>query len=121
MTKLETSKTLTVLCLALLIAQALFDTKWLLWLAIALTLGNACDSRITTSIAGYWMRFAAFIGNINSKIILFLLFYLVLTPIAFLYRIFNRDQVEHFRKNRQQTYFEDIKKNYGRKDFENLW
>jgi hypothetical protein len=49
------------------------------------------------------------------------MFYLVLTPIAFLYRIFNKEQVNHFRVNSHGTYFEDIKKTGGREDFEKLW
>ena len=121
MNRLETIKTVTVLTLALLVVYLIFEVQWLLWLAVLLTLGNVFESRITTALAGYWMRFAAFLGQINSKIILAFMFYGVLTPIAFLYRLFNQDKVDHFRKNRRQTYFEEVEKSYGPEDFEKLW
>ncbi|MDQ5984326.1 MAG: hypothetical protein CSYNP_00019 [Syntrophus sp. SKADARSKE-3] len=121
MTKLEAIKTNAILTLAFLIAYLIFDVKWLLWAAIALCAGSAFESRITTAIAEYWMRFAAIAGKVNSRIILFIMFFFILTPIAFLYRLFNRDQVDHFLQNRRSTYFDDIQKSYGREDFEKLW
>jgi hypothetical protein len=121
MTPSETSKTITVLTLALLIAYLIFGVKWLLWLAVALCAGNALESRITTAIARYWMRFATIIGGVNSRIILFVMFFLILTPIAFFYRLFNREQVDHFRQNRRPTCFDDVRKSYGPDDFEKLW
>lgn len=121
MNRLETIKTITVLTLALLIAYLFFKVSWLLWLAVLLTLGNTFESRITAAVARYWMRFAEFLGNINSKLILMFMFYGVLTPISFLYRRFNEDKVDHFRKNRQQSYFEDVEKSYSPEDFEKLW
>lgn len=121
MNRLDTLKTITVLTLALLIAYWIFEASWLLWLAVLFTLGNAFESRITTAIARYWMRFASFLGGVNSKIILWFMFFVVLTPIAFLYRPFNRDKVDHFRANRQQSTFEDVEKSFGPEDFEKLW
>ncbi len=121
MDKLETSKTITVLTLAFLIAYLIFDMKWLLWIAILLSLGNAFESRITTALAKYWMQFAAFLGKINSRIILTLMFFFLLTPIAFLYRLFNRDKVDHFLANKRSSYFDDTGKSYRREDFEKTW
>jgi len=121
MTKLETHKTITVLTLACLVAYLIFEGTWLLVVAIALCLGNAAESRITTAIAAYWMRFAAILGRVNTRIILSAMFFLVLTPIAFLYRLFNREKVEHFRVNRRSSYFDDVQKTFGREDFEKLW
>ena len=121
MNALESIKTISVLTLALLIAYLIFGAPWLLWLAILLMLGNIFESRITTAIARYWMRFAETLGKFNSKLILMFMFYGVLTPIALLYRQFNQDKVDHFRKNNRQSYFEDVEKSYTPEDFEKLW
>jgi len=121
MNRLDTLKTITVLTLALLIAYLIFDIRWLLWAALLLALGNACESRATTAVARYWMQFASWLGNINSRIILTLIFFLLLTPIAWLYRRFNRDKVSHFHENRQRSYFDDVEKSYTPEDFEKLW
>jgi len=34
-----------------------FSIKWLLWMALLLSLGNAFESRMTAWIAEYWMKF----------------------------------------------------------------
>lgn len=119
--RLDTSKTISVLTLALLIAYVIFGAPWLLWVAVLLTLGNAFESRLTTALARYWMKFAAFLGAFNSRVILTLTFYLILTPLAFVFRIFNRPLVDHFQTNKRQSYFEDLKKTYTPADFEKTW
>jgi len=119
--RLATSKTISVLTLAVLIAYVIFSAQWLLWVALLLTLGNAFESRLTTALASYWMKFATILGAFNSRVILTLTFYLILTPLAFVYRIFNRPLVDHFRANNRQSYFEDINKTYTQADFEKTW
>ena len=119
--RLATSKTISVLTLAVLIAYVIFSAQWLLWVALLLTLGNAFESRLTTALASYWMKFAAILGAFNSRVILTVTFYLILTPLAFVYRIFNRPLVDHFRANNRQSYFEDINKTYTQADFEKTW
>ncbi|MDD5167827.1 MAG: SxtJ family membrane protein [Syntrophales bacterium] len=121
MSKLEIGKTITVLTLAFLIAYLIFGSKWLLGISILLCAGNAFESRVSNAIAQYWMRFASFLGKINSRIILTLMFFLVLTPIALLYRIMNREKVDHFLKNNRDSYFDDVEKSFGKEDFEKLW
>ena len=119
--RLATSKTISVLTLAVLIAYVIFSAQWLLWVALLLTLGNAFESRLTTALASYWMKFAAILGAFNSRVILTVTFYLILTPLAFVYRIFNRPLVDHFRANKKQSYFEDLGKTYTPADFEKTW
>jgi len=121
MNRLDTLKTITVLTLAFLIAYLIFGAQWLLWAALLLALGNACESRATAAVAKYWMQFASRLGSINSRIILTFMFFFILTPIAWLYRRFNREQVMHFRENRRSSYFDDVEKSYSREDFEKLW
>jgi hypothetical protein len=121
MNRIDTFKTVNVLTLAFLIGYLVFSIKWLLWVALLLAFGNAFESRITSWIAEYWMKFAGILGNFNSKILLSVIFFIVLTPIAFIYRFFNRDMVDHFRKNRRQSYFDDVNRSYIKSDFEKLW
>lgn len=119
--RLGSIKTINVLTLAVLIAYLIFSAPWLLWVAVFLTLGNAFESRITGAIAVYWMKFAVALGAFNSKLILTLTFYFILTPLAFIYRIFNRDIVNYFQIKNRESYFEDINKIYTKEDFEKIW
>jgi hypothetical protein len=119
--RIATLKTISVLTLAILIAHIIFGAPWLLWAALLLTLGNAFESRFTSALARYWMKFAGALGAFNSRIILTMTFYLILTPLAFVYRIFNRPLVDHFRANKEKSYFEDLNKTYTPADFEKTW
>lgn len=121
MDRLTTLKTINVLTLAVLIAYVIFDTQWILWIALLLTLGNAFEMRFTTTLARYWMKFAAVLGAFNSKVVLTLTFCLILIPLSFVYRIFNRPLVDHFRANKRQSYFDDMNKTYTPVDFEKTW
>jgi len=121
MSRLDIIKTINILTLAILIVYSIFGIKWLIWIAILLALGNAFESRITAAVANYWMRFASIIGRFNSMIILFIMFFFMLTPIAFIYRLFNRENVHHFRKNLRKSYFDDIQKSCRKDNFEKLW
>ena len=119
--RLGTLKTINILTLAVLVAYLIFSATWLIWVAALLTLGNAVESRITAALARGWMKFAGALGAFNSRVILTLTFYLILTPLAFLYRIFNRHLVEHFLANKRKSYFEDLNKKYAPGDFEKSW
>ncbi|MEI8173819.1 MAG: SxtJ family membrane protein [Deltaproteobacteria bacterium] len=121
MNQIDTFKTVNVLTLAFLIGYLVFSINWLLWVAFLLAIGNAFESRITSWIAEYWMKLAVIVGNFNSKIILSVIFFIVLTPIALVYRFFNQELVNHFRKNQRQSYFDDVNKSFTKSDFEKLW
>jgi hypothetical protein len=51
-----------------------------------------------------WMKFAMALGAINSRIILALIFYLVITPYGLIMRLFGRD-VLHRRGSKSETYW----------------
>lgn len=121
MSRIDIIKTINILTIAVLIVYSIFGIKWLIWIAILLAFGNALESRITAAVANYWMRFALKIGYFNSMIILFIMFFFMLTPIAFIYRLFNREKVYPFRKNLRKSYFDDIHKSCRKDDFEKLW
>lgn len=121
MDRIDTLKTITVLSVALIAAYLVFGSRWLIWAALLLSLGNAFESRITTAIARYWMKFAAVLGSFNSKVILTIIYFAVLTPVAFLFRIFNRPLVDHFRANKRSSYFDELNKTYQKSDFEKMW
>lgn len=55
-----------------------------------------------------WMRFAFILGWINTRIILFILFYLVVTPLGLLMRLLRMDLLE--RKNKIDSYWKNKEK-----------
>lgn len=121
MSRLDIIKTINIIILAILIVDLIFGIEWLIWIAILLAFGNAFESRITAMVANYWLRFSLIIGRFNTTIILFIMFFFILTPIAFIYRRFNREKVHHFQNNLRNSYFDDVRKSHRKDDFDKLW
>lgn len=57
-----------------------------------------------------WIKFGDFIGNINSKIIIFMLFYFLFLPIGIVLKIFRKDLLSKKINSSANSYFIDRKK-----------
>ncbi len=66
-----------------------------------------------------WMKFAFILSWINTRIILFIIFYLLFTPIGITMRLFGIDLLKRkIDKNNDSYWQEAIKKCLNRKDYE---
>ncbi len=122
MTKKEEIKiiiVLSLLCLALFFASG--HNRWLLAISIFLAFSELLGGRLPYLIAVGWKNFALALGKLNSKVILFIAFYVFLTPIALIYRLFNKIAVAHFRNNDRGSLFEDVNKKFDKEVFKRMW
>jgi len=69
-------------------------------------------------IALMWKRLIGIVGTINAHLILSLVFFFVLFPIAGIYKLFNRDPLN---LQKAETAFVTKDKVYESKDLENPW
>jgi hypothetical protein len=53
----------------------------------------------------YWMGFAVILGNIISRIILLILFYFILTPLAMTARVFDKHFFFKYKEIKHSTYW----------------
>lgn len=122
MNRLETLKTLNILALAALAVHFVFGGAWPLWLAALLLLAGASDNPAGRGVASGWLKFSAWIGHFNTRILLFLIYWLVLTPVALVYRLFNGRAADHFRRDPGGSLFSDIEGDpCARDSFEKPW
>ncbi len=118
----ETVKTLSVLALAALVFYFITRAAWLPPLAAALLALGTFDNPAGRAVARGWLKFGHLLGSVNSKVLLFLIYYLVLTPTAFVYRLFNPSAADHFRRCPEGSLFQDIPPEaYSRESFEKPW
>ena len=120
-------ETLGVLALACLVAGHLLRHRpfagrgFLAAAALLLAIGLFVKP-VARRIAAAWLKFAEVIGAVNSKIILGLIFYLFLTPIALLARMTRGDFLKLKRKDgADRTYWEKRDHAYAAGDLEKLW
>lgn len=121
MDKIKTYQTINILILALLIAYLIKHHNIFLLLAILLLINNLIFFQINELIANLWIKFGEKLGNINSKVMLTIIFYFFLSPIGYLYRLFNKTKVIYFTKDIKNSYFENIKESYDKDYFTKQW
>lgn len=101
------------------ILHFIFKENWLLIISIVVGLLGLFSQVMAEWIHWGWMRLIKFIGFINSHILLGLIFYVFLFPIALLYRLTNKDTLQL--KRRERTVYKDRNHAYVASDLENPW
>jgi hypothetical protein len=115
-------ETLGILAFFCLFFGVIFDVDTLSYAALGLLFIGLFIKRLALVIAGGWLKFAAALGTANTKIILFVIFYLFLTPIAFLYRLTHGDVMNLKDENPpQESFWKERNHQYKPEDIEKQW
>lgn len=109
-------ETLAVLSAGLLVFFLIFKIKVLLTVAIAVLLIAVFVKPLARLIAWLWLKLAEVLGWINSRVLLSLVFFLVLTPMALMRKLFTRK-----RKSAVPSNYREKGRTYEPKDLENIW
>lgn len=114
-------ETLTPLVLVLLVLHLYFARAGFLYGAIGLLLVMLFVKPLAGVLASWWLKFAGVLAAVNTKVILTLLFYLLLTPIALLFRMFNRNPLRLKADKSLSTYYTVHEHPYSGGDLEKMW
>ena len=115
-------ETLAVLAFVSLAIGLFFTVKVLFFLALCLLFVGIFLKALSIRIAGIWLKFSTILGGISSRIILTVIFFVFLTPIAFFYRISHGDFISLKRKGYSDAkYWKQRNYEFMPKDFENPW
>jgi Ca2+/Na+ antiporter len=84
--------------------------------AVAFAIAAFIPTDPLASVYRYWMRFAEALGWINTRILLIVIFYLVVTPLGLVMRLLRRPPLDMARRD---SYWNDPPKNsYGDRHYE---
>ena len=73
---------------------------WSVFISLLFLILGIINSKILTPLNKVWFKFGIFLGKIISPIVMGLIFFLVVTPIAFLMRMLKKDLLNlKFNKN----------------------
>lgn len=81
------------------------DRREFLYLALILGILSAILPVFRKYLSVAWFRFAELLGMISSRVILGVFFFLILVPLAFLFRIFHKDPL-NLRNGKTSVYHE---------------
>ena len=119
--RINTQETLNILAIAGLILHMVFASKGFLFLTLLFLILNTFKNRLADRIADLWMGFSHLLGEVMSRVILSLIFFLFLTPLACMVRLFHPALGAHFKTKKEGSYFEECGSPYTKEDFKNLW
>lgn len=125
--KLDREKELEVMltiCVGILIVY--FATgqqyRWLITIAIVMGVVGAFSKFLAAKIALAWMKLGEAMGFVMSKLILTIIFFGFLFPLATLSRFFNRGQdALQLKRKTSGSYYHERQHTYTAKDLENTW
>jgi len=121
MKKEEPSKTLVVIMMGFIVLYLIFKIDWLLYVAIGTGLIGVFSNYLSVKISRLWLKLSLCIGFLMSRVLLTIIFYFFLYPLAIMVKIFNMNS--NFKKKKENTdsYYFNINKNFSSKDLENIW
>jgi hypothetical protein len=113
-------KTILVIVTGLLAIATIFKIEWLNILALAIGVFSIFIQAAAKAIEWAWLKLAMGLGWINSRILLSVIYFIFLLPIAWVSRLFTRDPLLLRNRNASSVF---ITRNhlYTKKDLENIW
>jgi predicted membrane metal-binding protein len=81
---------------------------WSLVLAVIFLILGLLNSRILSPLNKAWFKFGILLGKIVSPIVMGIVFFVVVTPIALLLKLFGKDLL-NLKKNKNKSYWVEKK------------
>jgi hypothetical protein len=123
MNKLNREKQLeTMLTIAVGFFLVAWSTKnkYVFFFALLIGLIGMFSKTLTSYISNGWMKVGEAMGAVSSRIILSIVYFLFLFPIALIYRIGRKDTLQ-LKKAETDSYFVTRNTRYETKDLKNPW
>ena len=113
-------KTVLTICGGLLVISLITKSFSILFIVAFLFLVSFFSNPFALLIDRLWMRLSLILSKIFPPILLTIIFYVFLTPIAILSRIFGEKNPLHI-KNTDNSLFKTVNKTFEKSSFEKPW
>jgi hypothetical protein len=114
-------ETVIIWAVFLLLVHTFWPSRvWIPLCAAVLLTGLLLKGTASRMVRG-WLKFSVTLSRTNSRVILTLVFFFFLTPLALLYRMFARNPLMLKKDKGASTYFHERNHSFERGDFEKMW
>ncbi|HOH06348.1 MAG TPA: hypothetical protein PKY55_04685 [bacterium] len=120
MTREKSLEAMLALVFGCLLLSLLLDIKLLLYVGLLLGGIGLLMAKTSRALARLWYKLSQALGFVISKVLLSLVFFVFLLPMALLSRVFRPDLLQRRRKN-TGSYFVVRNYSYQSKDLKNPW
>lgn len=115
----QAHKSLIVICLGIALCYFKVHSLYLIIGSVALLILGASIKPFRELLHRLWMGLAKVMGWVMQPLVLGVLFFLILTPMAVLQRLFSKEN--YFADVKSKTTFKTINKTFQPEHFENPW
>ena len=115
----KSKSTILVICMGFLLIYLKFHWKWSIVICLVIGIGSIISPYFSRQIDWLWMKLTLVLGYIVPNILLSLVFFVFLLPIALVSRIFKKDPL--MLSSKYKSYFIDVNKAPDKKSFEKIW
>jgi hypothetical protein len=113
-------KTILVMVTGLLAIALIFKIAWLITVCLVIGLLASFIPAAAQWIEWGWLKLAMGLGWVNSRILLSIIYFVFLLPIAWISRLFTKDPLS-LRNRKTASLFVTRNHLYTKKDLENIW
>ena len=119
MTREKGLETIIVLALVLLVVYLKFEVIWLIYVALSLLIIGTIFTKLTIAIGVVWFKFSHYFGLIMNFVVMSIIFYLFLTPLAFFQKVFGKNKLR--KKHTNDSYFHFRRSSFTKETIEKPW
>tara|TARA_B100000674_G_scaffold192389_1_gene156710 strand:+ start:443 stop:823 length:381 start_codon:yes stop_codon:yes gene_type:complete len=89
---------------------------YLIIISVIFLILGLLNSKLLSPLNNLWIKFGEILGKIIAPIVMAVVYFLILTPISLLVRLFGKDLIEMKFSNNVKSYWIKRKKNLGTMD-----
>ena len=89
---------------------------YLIIISVIFLILGLLDSKLLSPLNNLWIKFGEILGKVIAPIVMAVVYFLILTPISLLVRLFGKDLIEMKFNNNVKSYWIKRKKNLGTMD-----
>jgi Saxitoxin biosynthesis operon protein SxtJ len=120
----KTIETMLVITVGMLVLYFVFKHKawgnYFLIASLVMGLIGVFSNFLSEKVAWVWGKIAHIMGTFNSYVLLSIIFFVFLTPVAFLFKLTRKDLLK-LKAQKNGTVYEERNHLYVAKDLENVW
>src|SRR5688572_19397457 len=113
-------KNILVICMGLIIVGLIIDRTVFTYIALGIGVVSLISLFVADKILALWFKIAMILGAINSKVLLSVIYFLVLLPLAMVNRLINTDPLR-LKRPKVTSYFMDRNHQYKKVDLKKPW
>ena len=113
------STTVLTISIGFLLIHIITNWQGALFISLSIGLAGLASKYLSDKIEFVWLQLAKILSYIIPNILLSLIFYFLLTPLAFLFRLFNKDVLKL--SNKHDSYYDNVNDIMDKDSFHKTW